>query len=89
MFKKPHVSQISNKKPLYSTNLYHCSKGLGKDTLIPAYFNGIRNCSRMEKKISRLQILCCFTLFCVQYFFVCLFTGHDEKNPRMIQSYIF
>ena len=32
-----------------STNLYYCSKRSGIDTFIPASFNGIRNCTQMEK----------------------------------------
>ena len=35
----------------YSTNSYYCSKRSGIDTFIPASFNGIRNCSHMEKII--------------------------------------
>ena len=33
----------------YSTNSYHCSKRSGIDTFILASFNGIQNCTHMEK----------------------------------------
>ena len=59
----PHVTRC--KTPVretvffaYSINLCHCSKRLGIDTSIPAYFNEIRIYSHMEKK-----------LFYIQYFF--------------------
>ena len=53
----------------YSTNSYHGSKRSGVDTFIPVPFNGIRNCSHMEK----------VKLFYIQCFFFCLVTDDDVK----------
>ena len=55
----------------YSTNLRQCFKRPEIDSFIPASFNGIRNCSRMEK----------IKLFCIQCFF--FFADDDVKTKDL------
>ena len=44
----------------YSTSLFNCSNRLDIDTFIPASFNGIRNCSHMQKSYFTFNIFCLF-----------------------------
>ena len=45
----------------YSAISYNCSKRSEIDTFIPAFFNGIRNCLHVKKKIFLI-----FNIFCLQ-----------------------
>ena len=45
----------------YSAISYNCSKRSEIDTFIPAFFNGIRNCLNVKKKIFLI-----FNIFCLQ-----------------------
>ena len=55
----------------YFTNPYQCSKRLEIDNFIPAFFNGIKNCSHVAK----------IKLFCIQCFFlfVCKWWRKNER----------